>query len=71
MHESKIPHLNILINKHLVIQVIISLTWVLAAPINIEPPNTFGHFAPMNHNISSSNTKFHFVDTDFGRPLQM
>jgi hypothetical protein len=71
MHESKISHLNILINKHLVIQVSISLTWVLAAPINIEPPNTFGHFAPMNHNISSSNTKFHFVDTDFGRPLQM
>ena len=41
------------------IQISITLTKVLAAPINIEPPNIFGYFTPMDFKISSSNTKLH------------
>ena len=45
-------------NKNLVIQIIINLTKLLAAPINIKPPNTFGYI-PIDYKISRSNTKLH------------
>jgi len=42
-----------------VIQISISSAQILAAPINIESPNAFAYFTPMDHKISSPNTKLH------------